>query len=223
MLFQLHFRRRDEAEERFFNREPLPNVPRLDVSLNNLNSLETQNFLQDRAPRLVLSYGCHKLSASLMKEISAPFWNTHGGLSPQYRGVATHFWPSFLLEPQMTGMTLHETTPNLDAGGILHQTSVELVRGDGLHDVAARCVKTYADKLPKLLVPLMANDVPLPQGQIQKNAGKLWLASDWRPEHLFSIYEHWQDRIVDALLAGDLIGRSPMLTSVIDPDPVSES
>ena len=35
--------------------------------------------------------------------------------------------PSYMLEPQMTGMTLHETTEHLDAGGIVHQTGVELV------------------------------------------------------------------------------------------------
>jgi hypothetical protein len=32
-------------------------------------------------------------------------WNIHGGLSPWYRGAITHFWPSYMLEPQLTGMS----------------------------------------------------------------------------------------------------------------------
>jgi len=100
---------------------------------------------------------------------------------------------------------------------VIHQNAVELVAGDGLHDVAARCVRAYADSLPGLLAPLMATEAPLPRGQAQKGTGKLWLASDWRPEHLVPIYQHWEDRIVDAVLAGELAGRVPALTSVLDP------
>lgn len=218
-LFRLHFARRDAAEARFFGQPGAPGgLALLDVTPDSLNDAPTLAFLRDRAPRLVLSYGCHKLSEALIGAMGVPFWNTHGGLSPQYRGVTTHFWPSYLLEPQMTGVTLHETTVDLDGGAVIHQSAVEMVAGDGLHDVAGRCVRAYADSLPGLLAPLMADrDAPLPRGQAQRGTGKLWLASDWRPEHLVPIYEHWDDRIVDAVLAGDLAGRVPALISVLDP------
>ena len=45
----------------------------------------------------------------------------HGGLSPWYKGGATHFWPTYLIEPEFTGITVHETTKDLDAGAIIHQ------------------------------------------------------------------------------------------------------
>lgn len=217
-LFRLHFRRREEAEERFFGRPALPSgIDQLDVTSATLNGPATLDFLRDRAARLVLSYGCHKLSDPLMAAAGATFWNTHGGLSPQYRGVTTHFWPSYLLEPQMTGMTLHETTAALDGGAVLHQSSVQMVRGDGLHDLAARCVRGYADELPQLLALVLREGPDLPGGLPQKSTGKLWMSSDWRPEHLIPIYVHWEDRIADAVLDGTLAGRVPALTSVLDP------
>ena len=50
----------------------------------------------------------------------------HGGLSPWYKGGATHFWPTYLMEPEFTGITVHETTKDLDAGAIIHQEIVDL-------------------------------------------------------------------------------------------------
>lgn len=171
-------------------------------------------FLKKFHPRLILSYGCHKLSRALRNEVGSVFWNTHGGLSPDYRGVITHFWPSYLLEPQMTGMTLHQTTDALDGGEILHQTGAILKRGDGLHMLAARTAKSYFDELAEILPPILQRP-DLPAGQLQKSSGKLWLSSDWRPEHLRQVYVTYSDRIVDRVLDGEIEGRLPNLTSCI--------
>lgn len=212
-LFRLHFMRREAAEAAFFQQVESPGVPTISVQLSELNSLKTSQFLQDLSPKLVLSYGCHKLSTELMTQVGATFWNTHGGLSPDYRGVTTHFWPSYLLEPQMTGMTLHETTPQLDGGGIIHQTAARMVRGDGLHQLAARTVADYVDALVRLLPALDFS--ALPKGIPQQSSGRLFRTTDWRPEHLRLIYEVYQDRIVDAVLDGALTGRTPQLQSVL--------
>lgn len=212
-LFQHHFSQREAAEAAFFNQLECPDIPTLTVAVSELNSLKTQLFLQGLAPKLVLSYGCHKISADLMREVAATFWNTHGGLSPDYRGVTTHFWPSYLLEPQMTGMTLHETTQQLDGGGIIHQSSARMVRGDGLHELAARTVSDYVYELAQLLPKL--DFTALPKGITQQGSGRLFRVSDWRPEHLRLIYQVYQDRMVDAVLDGALTGRKPVLQSVL--------
>jgi hypothetical protein len=211
-LFNTHFRRRAEAEKRFFG-ETAPDsvdVGQLRVEGAGLNAKPTATFIRSARPRLVISYGCHKLSDELIQTTGPTFWNVHGGLSPWYRGVATHFWPSYMLEPQMTGVTLHETTSAIDGGSIIHQTGVDLVRGDGLHDLAARAVKTFVEALPSILTATLAGDA-LPTGRPLRTSGRIWTGNDWRPEHLRPIYEIFGDRVVDAVLDGTITGRQPQL------------
>ncbi|MBH9536915.1 formyl transferase [Novosphingopyxis sp. YJ-S2-01] len=213
-LFVKHFKNRQIAEERFFGRPIAPDVSRLDTTPDNLNNRETVDFLKRISPRLVLSYGCHKIENALLDLPNLTFWNTHGGLSPSYRGVITHFWPSYNCEPQMTGLTLHETTSALDGGAIIHQSGAVLERGDGIHDLAARTVKAYCDELAPLIRDALNADC-LPTGVTQKSSGRLWLSSHWRPEHLHLVYDTFHDRIVDKILDGSLSGRTPKLVSVL--------
>ncbi len=213
-LFDLHFARREEAEATIFGTPDTSAIETLDIPREELNSERVATFITARSPALVLSYGCHKLSADLRAAVGATFWNTHGGLSPQYRGVITHFWPSYMLEPQMTGVTLHETTDALDGGAVIHQTGAVMERGDGVHMLAARTVKGYADALGPLLAQALEAG-PLPRGAPQRSTGKLWLSRDWRPEHLHLVYETYGDRIVDHVLDGRLEGATPDLVSVL--------
>lgn len=214
-LFKLHFNRREEAEEKFFGTpNGLGDINSLNVTPDTLNSEETLDFIRKISPRLVLSYGCHKLDDDLIKTCGCTFWNTHGGFSPQYRGVTTHFWPSYMLEPQMTGVTMHETTSHIDGGGIIHQNAaLEMHAEDGLHDLAARTVKAYADEIPPLLNNAL--DGELPEGQPQKTSGKIWIGSDWRPDHLNLVYNVFEDRICKAVVEGRLEGRVPTPVSLL--------
>ncbi len=214
-LFDFHFSERARIESEIFGavKDPSLHVPTLTVEKDNLNSDRTIKFINDHSPSLVLSFGCHKISDNLIAQVNARFWNTHGGLSPEYRGVTTHFWPSYFLEPQMTGITLHETTDSLDAGGIILQTSAPMVRGDTLHRLAARNLEHYASELTSRLVSLDLSS--LPEGIKQKKYGKVFMSADWRPEHLLIIYEIHNDKIVDYVLDGKIAGREPNLVSAI--------
>ena len=217
-LFRLHFDRRAEAEHRFFG-DPdagaAADVDRLVTTPEDLNGAAVHRFLEAKAPRLIFAYGCHILSGETLRRSGQYAWNVHGGLSPWYRGAATHFWPSYLLEPQMTGVTLHEMTDVVDAGGIIHQTAVDLVPGDGLHDLSCRAVKTFADGLPEVVTRVL-NRPGHVAGSPQKTSGRLWLGRAWRPEHLLLIYKLFDDRIVDHCLDGRLVGKLPKLKTVDD-------
>lgn len=217
-LFEHHFNERERIEQEVFGNsleaEHEVSIPIYRVSLKDLNGNNTIQFVNQSAPKLVISYGCHKLSEDFMKTVGARFWNTHGGLSPEYRGVTTHFWPSYFLEPQMTGMTLHETTNFLDAGEIIFQTAAPMVRGDTLHRLAARNVEVFAKTLAKKIKPL--NFCNLPKGIKQSGYGKVFMVKDWRPEHLRLIYEAHADAIIDKVIDGHIQGREPNLISVLD-------
>jgi len=216
-LFKHHFSERERVENEVFrisvDAENEVKIPVYKVGPNDLNSDNTIQFVMHCAPRLVISYGCHKISQNFIKTVGVRFWNTHGGLSPNYRGVITHFWPSYYLEPQMTGMTLHETTNFLDAGEIIFQTAAPMVRGDTLHRLAARNVELFAEKLAEKILSL--NFSSLPKGKLQSEYGKVFMLKDWRPEHLRIIYQVYNDAIVDAAIDGIIEGREPKLISVL--------
>lgn len=218
-LFVHHFERRAQAEIATFQNiapaDAAPNAKRLTVDHENLNSEPVVAFIKERRPRFVLSYGCHKLDGRTLTSVGVPFWNVHGGLSPWYRGVLTHFWPSYLLEPQMTGVTLHETTTAIDGGGIIHQTGVDLVSGDGLHDLACRAVAGFARELPSVMRRALNSSLPI-AGQQQVTTGRIWTAAMWRPEHLLVIYKYFQDRIVDHCIESRLVGRVPKLVKLLE-------
>jgi formyltetrahydrofolate hydrolase len=211
-LFQRHFADRLAAEKKFFGGAELPDIPVLRVTKDSLNSPDTVKFINQFHTDLVLSYGVHKLNSDVLKGISSSLkWNIHGGLSPWYRGNTTHFWPSYFLEPQMTGMTVHELTDNIDGGGIIHQTVASLVRGDGIHDLACRAVMSLGEVVGKLFS--ITEEGALADPKTQTTSGRIWRGVDWRPEHLRLIYDFYDNSIVNRYLDGDFTKYDPKLVT----------
>lgn len=218
-LFVRHFAERAASERRFFGTadteavadtaDTEAGVPRIEVSPQEINSPAVQEFIRRHAGALLLSYGIHKLAAPTLAAAGPLRWNIHGGLSPWYRGAITHFWPSYFLEPQMTGMTVHELSDQIDGGAVIHQTAAELVHGDGLHDLACRAVMGLAAELPRLLELAAAGRLQAPRPQT--TPGRIWRAGDWRPEHLHVIYDLLGNAVVDRYLSGDFAQRPPQL------------
>ena len=208
-LFTHHFESREKAELKGFGEANFPLVPTWTVSEEELNHPQILSIIQRYEPDLLLTYGCHMLTDETLSYAKGEKWNCHGGLSPWYKGAITHFWPSYMLEPQMTGMTVHDLTSTLDAGNVVHQCCPKLERGDKLHDLAVKAVKVLAQELPKLVNKLASMQI------INKlehtTPGMLWLGSMWRPEHLEVIYEQYNDSIVDLYLDGKLQQRKPKL------------
>ncbi|MCP4588298.1 formyltransferase family protein [Pseudoalteromonas sp.] len=208
-LFNHHFSERERIENVFFGKLEWPDVPILSVSKDELNSSNVIDIISRYAKSLLLSYGCHKLDNVLLDEGPKHRWNCHGGLSPWYKGAITHFWPSYMLEPQMTGMTVHELTADLDAGAVVHQCVSPLVRGDTLHMLAARAVLEIGKDLPRL-VNMAINNHDFKK-KSHDSSGMLWRSGQWQPHHLDLIYCQFKDRIVDAFLDGKLGNKAPKI------------
>ena len=208
-LFNHHFAMRDRAEKEFFaEHSALPaHVPVLTISREELNGSKVHTFMRAHPADVVISYGCHKLSEDTLLVLQqARFLNVHGGLSPWYRGTTTHFWPVYFLEPQMVGFTLHETEQALDGGAILLQNCYQPVRGDTTHYIACRTTVDFAHLLAQRLSAWEGRTIPA--GIKQKTTGRLFLTSDWRPEHLRLVYDLYDDAVVDALLDGEIQGHT---------------
>lgn len=208
-LFILHFKKRAESEKKFFGNASFPKVKTLKISANELNSQKVIDFIKEINPDLIISYGIHILSSKVISACKGEAWNIHGGLSPWYRGNITHFWPNYFLEPQMTGMTIHDLTQELDAGKVIHQNNAQLVEGDGIHDISCRAVLGIAKELP-IVIRKFETDGFLKK-YTHKTSGKIWLSQDWRIEHLRLIYEFFNDDIVDYVLKGKIKGKIPKL------------
>jgi hypothetical protein len=215
-LYVHHFAERDRVEgecfgtaAKEFDGHRFGEVATLVTDLAGINGEAARRFISIRRPDLLLSFGVHKLEPATLDVATKLRWNIHGGLSPWYRGTITLFWPSYLLEPQMTGMTVHELTQAIDGGNIVHQCAAPLVRGDSLHRLSCRAVAELASELPALLE--LGAGGRLREPVQQRTAGRIWRDSDWRPEHLRLVYETYGDRVVDAYLDGKLRQRAPKL------------
>jgi len=209
-LFEQHFVGRTAAEARFFGTESgasFPGVETVRIPREEMNGPKCWAVIDRFKPDLLLSYGIGKLTQETLAHARGLRWNIHGGLVPFYRGAGPHFWPSYLLEPQMTGVTLHELTDAIDGGAVVHQSVGRLVRGDGMHELSCRTTAGFAAELPEVLA--RAFDGRLKPPSPQKTTGRLWRSVDFRPAHLHAIYDVHQNRVVDRYLDGDFPGREP--------------
>lgn len=210
--FIRHFAERDEAEHRHFQCNDTINfdIPTLEVSKSTLNSEKTIDWVKAQSFDLAISYGVHMLSKELLEVMPEHSWNIHGGLSPWYKGNTTLFWPFFMLRPNWAGMTIHRLSTRLDAGDIVHHAVPLLAYGDGLHDVACKAVVQVTKDLVQIL-----QKIPLEEIQYlpQKGNGKLWIGTDWMPQHLRLVYNVYQNDIVDQYLDGKLPKIDPPIIS----------
>ena len=198
-LQKIHFEKRLDAEKKFFTADAG------DLSKNKINQIfkinqkdiyngKLKKILLKVNAKFLISYGVHKIPENIMKNLKGRIWNVHGGLSPWYRGVATHFWPSYMLEPEYTGMTLHETTSDIDGGNIIHQSISELNINDGIHQNACRTVKSFSDELPNILYKNIKRKKKL-IGIKSKTHGRIWTSRMWSPIHLKMVYKIYEDKI----------------------------
>jgi methionyl-tRNA formyltransferase len=171
-------------------------MPALDNS--ELNSVESQTWVEMHDPDIVMIFGCGMIREPLMSALPRDKINLHLGLSPRYRGAATLFWPFYFLEPQMAGCTFHYIKDEPDAGTIVHQCVPDLEMSDGIHDVAVKAVLKAADDAVKLL------RAPVWEYHQQVNTGKCFLASDFKPQHLRLIYDQFDNKIVREYLTHNL-------------------
>ena len=209
-LYDEHFVGRERAEQRHFGSPTKLQVETKVIEKNELNSTEVIDYINEANTDLILSYGVHKFTNETLGTLNAKYkWNIHGGLSPWYRGVLTHFWPTYMLEPQMIGMTIHELTEAIDGGDVVHQVAAELIRGDGIHDTACRAVLALGEEISKLLKIVSEGGY---RGSMKhKTSGRIWRAIDWRPEHLKQIYTLYDNKIVDRYIDGEFANSKPNL------------
>jgi len=216
-LLKIHFNKRIEAEKKFFgnkNKFKYNNIIK-NISINRKNfNKNIKLLLKNESAEVLITYGCGKISNEILKNKKIKnFLNIHGGLSPWFKGSITNFWPSYLLRPQYTGMTLHILTPRIDAGDILLQSSSKLYKNDGIHDLSCRVIKNFCNLLKKKLK--RTNFKLRVKGVKQSFQGKIWTKSDWSYANLELIYNKFNDKINYFCLKNKLNKFKPKLINIL--------
>jgi len=212
--FSLHFKKRYEVESKFFGDlavdDVFQEIPVLRCLPETLNSQEVADFVAGFDADMAFIFGVDIIKSPLMGSLPNHKVNLHLGLSPWYRGSATLFWPFYFLQPQYAGATFHKIVPEADAGDVLHQCVPVLKKGDGIHDVGARTVLQAKQDLEQLLKKFFKEGWCYKK---QKSTGRLFLTKDFEPVHLRSIYNLFDDKIVDLYLKGELGDAMPNLVN----------
>ncbi len=217
-LQKIHFEKRSAAENKFFSSTAgditkNKNNQMFEINKEDISNGSLKKILLKINFKFLISYGVQKIPDNILNDLKGYKWNIHGGLSPWYRGSITHFWPSYMLEPEYTGMTLHETTKDIDGGRIIHQTISELNIQDGIHENACRVVKNFSDSLPKLLIKNLKKKRKL-VGIKNNTSGRIWTKKMWSPIHLKIIYKIYDDKINKYCLENKKIVK-PKLRSIL--------
>ena len=197
-LFKHHFEMRYDVEKKFFGDKPgaraLKNVKNIErVMPKNLNKYILKSIKKIKSKNLI-TYGCGLLENKILKLFNGYKLNVHAGLSPRYRGAATHFWPTYLMEPEYTGVTLHQITDAVDGGNIFHQTSIKIYKNFGIHDNGCLAIKNFSTELPKVL-KFIFNAKKKIKGFNQIKSGRIWTEQMWTPLTLKMVYDLYNDKI----------------------------
>jgi methionyl-tRNA formyltransferase len=103
--------------------ERISNVP-------SVNDPATISLLRDLRPTVVVVTGTRIISKNVLREVAAPFVNTHVGITPAYRGVHGAYWALVDGRPDACGATVHYVDEGIDTGAILRQVVIRPTERD---------------------------------------------------------------------------------------------
>lgn len=123
------------------------------IRLDRINTKSGRMALASLQPDVFVSIACPQILRKKTLDIpSICSLNLHSALLPLNRGMLPTFW-SLASDPPRAGVTLHEMTPELDAGGILLQQEIPVSReGTSLHGLIRQAKRAGAELVVKGLL-----------------------------------------------------------------------
>ena len=113
----------------------LDNTPIPDEFIKRVNSVNSEAciaFLKKEEPALVIVNGTRIISRKVLESVNAIFLNTHGGITPKYRGVFGGYWAIANRDKDNFGVTVHLVDKGIDTGGIIQQQSIPFTSRDNI-------------------------------------------------------------------------------------------
>lgn len=161
----------NKKEEAFFGKIEFDSV----VVVNSLNSPSSLKMMGDFAPDLLVAFGIPIISN---KVISIPRFgaiNLHGGISPQYKGGNTIFWPLYRNDIENTGATIHYMVKKVDSGKVIAKVYPDISSKDNEFSASAKTFKLATEEMKNIVNWVKTNSKQI-EGLEQVGTGHLYLA-----------------------------------------------
>ena len=130
---------------------PLLDIPSVAVPAWDLNSFGTADFISRLKPDLVIVSAAPVLRPRIFTIPGFGTVNVHLGISPQYRGEHTLFWPLYFRDHEQLGVTLHFLDERVDTGPKIAQAHPATQPHDSELTLFAKCAPLTADLLLEFL------------------------------------------------------------------------
>lgn len=88
------------------------------LRVENVNSIQVDNFIESYNPDVLVISGTKKVSYEILRKVKTKI-NLHHGIVPFYRGVSSSNWVIQEKDFGNFGITVHEATERLDSGKVL--------------------------------------------------------------------------------------------------------
>lgn len=196
-----HFAKRTASENNYFPEDyTLPtSIPVFEVGTGETNSDENFRRIKQIAPDVIQLFGSSIIKDHILESFPNRVINLHLGLSPYYRGSGTNFWPLVEGVPECVGATIHITTSEVDAGGILHQVRPDVAPGDTEHDLGNKTIVAAAGAIPDVLwAYISGQSIPQPQ---QPHTGKVFFRRDLTAASVRTLHNQIEKGIIEDYVA----------------------
>jgi methionyl-tRNA formyltransferase len=161
----------NKKESLFFGTHNIEGEQKVD----NINGEHTISLIKEFSPDLIVAFGVPIVSSKILDIPRFKAINLHGGISPDYKGGNTIFWPLFEGKPELAGATLHYMIKNVDSGRIIAKVYPDINPNDNELSVSCKTFKYATAEMMKIISWIKENDQLIP-GEEQFGKGKLYLA-----------------------------------------------
>lgn len=151
--------------------------------VETVNSEEVIALLRRLEPDAVVVNGTRILSRRVLSSVTAPFINTHMGITPKYRGVHGGYWALANGDPEHCGVTIHLVDEGIDTGGVLYQAIIHPDRRDSFNTYPIHQLAAGLPLMKRALDDVRADRIKENQGVLPS---RLW----YHPT-LFEYLKHW--------------------------------
>ena len=172
--------------------------------VGSVNAPDCIALLRDLAPAVVVVQGTRIISPAVLAAVGCPFVNTHGGITPRYRGMHGGYWALAEGRPDLVGTTVHLVDPGIDTGTVLARTYFApgsqdsiatyfyLHLASGLPALAEQVSRLAADERAEPTSQTPAPPTPAPSGSTGATSvpddSRLW----WHPTLWGYLARRWR-------------------------------